>query len=345
MAAAVEQAADSWPAFLAVHHNPKPRHPRSMPRWVYELKSFVDPARLRRAKAVRDLLASTTNPIDHLHFMSQLAVGDVDAVLRSGIRFSVTIDSTWFQTRGFYGEMGPGTKRWWTRNIAHERVVFDNADFVAVTSEWAGNSLIEDFGLDDARILHMPFPILGVGQGTTRIVDAETKVITFIGNDFERKGGSELVRWHQSNFANEAELHIVSAAPRPPWTANLKGVVWHGEKDNRLVRTEILPRATVLALPSTADLSPFVLTEAAAAGVPAVTSNLAGIPELVLHDKTGFCIDPSDEAGFIKALYRLLHDQSLNEEMGQAARQHYETNLETTVLTNRLFERISSSLK
>jgi glycosyltransferase involved in cell wall biosynthesis len=66
-----------------------------------------------------------------------------------------------------------------------------------------------------------------------------------------------------------------------------------------------------------------VLLEAAAAGVPAIAARIAGVPELVIEDKTGLLFDlqkADDLAG--KANWAWTHPAEM-EAMGSAARQLY----------------------
>ncbi|UCE66723.1 MAG: glycosyltransferase family 4 protein [Candidatus Zixiibacteriota bacterium] len=62
-----------------------------------------------------------------------------------------------------------------------------------------------------------------------------------------------------------------------------------------------------------------VYLEAAAQGVPSIASRIGGIPEVVLHEKTGLLIEPADVSGMVQALTRLLKDMPYRERLGRAA--------------------------
>jgi hypothetical protein len=277
--------------------------------------------------------------IDHIHFMGHLVA--VPSVLDElGVPFSVTLDSTEISNRRDLRRYG------WPQSSIASRVrlraesdVLGRAEFVCATSMWARRSVIDDYGVPPHRVHLNPFPL--AGRAAPRRVDASW--LTFIGNAFYRKSGERLVRWHQGHLGARAELHIVSQDPAAQRYRSLPGVVLHPDADNDIVRQQILPRTAVLALPTRYDQSPIVLSEAAAAGVPAVASDLAGIPEQLLDGQTGFLVDARDDAGFVAAIDRLLSDRDLAARMGRAARVHYERELRAETSLRRLHALIATS--
>jgi glycosyltransferase involved in cell wall biosynthesis len=80
----------------------------------------------------------------------------------------------------------------------------------------------------------------------------------------------------------------------------------------------------VLVLPTTGDALPRVVKEAMAHGRPVVASAVGGVPELVVHGRTGLLAPPGDVPAFAESLGALLADRSLAAAMGQAGRQRVE---------------------
>ena len=60
------------------------------------------------------------------------------------------------------------------------------------------------------------------------------------------------------------------------------------------------------------------LVDAMAAAKPIVATATGGIPEVVVHDATGFLVPPRDHAAMADAIVRLLKDPALRRRMGQA---------------------------
>jgi glycosyltransferase involved in cell wall biosynthesis len=83
---------------------------------------------------------------------------------------------------------------------------------------------------------------------------------------------------------------------------------------------ELLNDTDILILPSFAEGVPVVLMEAMAAEVPVITSQIAGIPELVDHGVSGLLIPPGDENALAQSIDRLLADGALRRKMGKAGR-------------------------
>jgi len=85
-------------------------------------------------------------------------------------------------------------------------------------------------------------------------------------------------------------------------------------------------RATVFCLPcrisadGDRDGIPNVLVEAMASGVPVVTTDVSGIPEVVAHEQTGLVVPPDDPAATAEALLRIHRDAALARRVAEAGR-------------------------
>jgi colanic acid/amylovoran biosynthesis glycosyltransferase len=77
---------------------------------------------------------------------------------------------------------------------------------------------------------------------------------------------------------------------------------------------------SVVAKGGDTDGLPNVVLEAMAAAVPVIGSNLAGIPEAVRQEETGFLVPPGDPSAIAAAARRLLRDAGLRRRFGLAAR-------------------------
>jgi glycosyltransferase involved in cell wall biosynthesis len=68
------------------------------------------------------------------------------------------------------------------------------------------------------------------------------------------------------------------------------------------------------------DGLPQMLMEAMACGLPAVSTRLVGIPDLVRHEETGLLAESGDAAGLADALMRLEADPALADRLAEAGR-------------------------
>ena len=84
--------------------------------------------------------------------------------------------------------------------------------------------------------------------------------------------------------------------------------------------------ASVCVLTSDHEGTPNVLLEAMASGLPVVTANVGGVPDIVQHGQTGFLLEPDDITGFAATLAELTKNPRLRTEMGRRARAFVEEN-------------------
>ena len=144
------------------------------------------------------------------------------------------------------------------------------------------------------------------------------KRILFVGNDFDRKGGQELLQVFLERFQDEAELHLVTNAPVNSDHPNI-----HIHRKIEAYSPEWLSlyaTASLFVLPTRHDAFALAIIEAMAAGLPIITTNINAIPELVSDGKTGLLIEPLNQDALARSLTRLLDDADLSHQMGMAGR-------------------------
>jgi colanic acid/amylovoran biosynthesis glycosyltransferase len=83
---------------------------------------------------------------------------------------------------------------------------------------------------------------------------------------------------------------------------------------------QYLHNSDIFVLPSFSEGLPVALMEALAAGVPVVTTAIAGISELVENGINGYLVPPGTVEPLKKRLIQLLEDADLRQRMGQAGR-------------------------
>jgi len=69
------------------------------------------------------------------------------------------------------------------------------------------------------------------------------------------------------------------------------------------------------------DILPTVIIEAMAAGLPVVSTRLAGVPEMVVAGETGLLVEPGDVPALGDAIAQLANDRPLTSRLGEAGRQ------------------------
>lgn len=77
----------------------------------------------------------------------------------------------------------------------------------------------------------------------------------------------------------------------------------------------------IFVMASFAEGIPVVLMEAMAMEIPAVATYVAGIPELIDHQRTGMLVPASDSCALARAIASLIRDPQLARSLGMAGRQ------------------------
>jgi glycosyltransferase involved in cell wall biosynthesis len=241
-------------------------------------------------------------------------------VVRTGWRgavsvmFDADVRQAKHQRRGM---TQPTVERAYRNLLEDEATVVRRADRLWSMSAWAAERMAGSYDVDAAAIGIVPPVRTVVPRDWSAAPPSDKARIAFVGNDLRRKGADRLIRWHHELWRDRAELHVFTTAPRP--RRSTADVVWHESVPNREIVTKHLRSMDMFVMPTTSDMSPYAVSEAAAAGLPVVSSAVGAIDELVDDGRTGYLLDPSDDRAYIAAIERLF-DPALRRRMGEAAR-------------------------
>ena len=100
---------------------------------------------------------------------------------------------------------------------------------------------------------------------------------------------------------------------------------------------EYYQKMSIFIAVSTRESFGVSILEAAACEVPAITSDVGGLPEVNKHNETGLVISPKSPGELAKAIKKLVNNNSLRERMGKKARQrviqefNWETNIQKMI--------------
>jgi glycosyltransferase involved in cell wall biosynthesis len=95
-----------------------------------------------------------------------------------------------------------------------------------------------------------------------------------------------------------------------------------GSYDGAVGCSAFMRTLDVFVLPSFAEGTSKSVIEAMAHGLPIITTNVGGSPDLLTQD-AGILVPPGDSAALAEAMQRLASDPLLRKRMGQAARERY----------------------
>lgn len=100
----------------------------------------------------------------------------------------------------------------------------------------------------------------------------------------------------------------------------LLGTLAHEQVISHYARADLFMLGCRIAPNMDRDGIPNVLAEAMAMGVPVVVPGVSGIPELVVHEKSGILVPPEDPRALALAAERVMKDPTLREQLIQGGR-------------------------
>ena len=78
-----------------------------------------------------------------------------------------------------------------------------------------------------------------------------------------------------------------------------------------------MKKSEILVLPSYSEGFPLVIAEAMACGLPIVTTNVRGLPEIVKDGENGYLVEPGDCEALAKSMRLLLEDRKKRQEISK----------------------------
>lgn len=199
------------------------------------------------------------------------------------------------------------------------RFIYRRAAHIVAWSEMVRRSLVEDYGVDKARVSVIPngIDVAAWQQPPTRAAADDVRVL-FVGGEFERKGGRDLLEVAASTGMADVRFDLVTKSDVGDTPANV--VVHRDLEATSDGLRELYRRASVFVLPTYADFSPNVLCEAMAMGLPVISTTVGAIGEIIVDGRTGFLVQPGDVDALRAHLRELIADPELRALMGRQAR-------------------------
>lgn len=295
-------------------------------RWhPVRLISFLDrPYYYGAKKKYLDWIASRqleTGRYDLFHSWSGDCLHSLRVAKRRGIPSLVEIP-TWHRDRGktVRPPLAPTSKRTWKDNLLLERERFleeyELADLLVVLSDKAADTFRVQ-GFSEDKLYYLPR-----GVDVERFQPGKRPPLfraIFSGALIERKGIHHLLEaWHRLDLT-DAELWLVGSVhdeAKPHlqrfWRDNIRVVGFAKDVEN------YLSKSTVHIFPSTCEGSAKVTYEAAACGLPQITTREAG--DVIQDGIEGIIIPPGNVDRLADAILYLYENPEIVERMSIAAR-------------------------
>jgi glycosyltransferase involved in cell wall biosynthesis len=215
--------------------------------------------------------------------------------------------------------------------------LIDSASAVVTESDYSAALLRAQFPQNSKKILRI-YNGIDVSQFHQPSFDACTPLIISVGRLVEKKGFADLIEacWRLNERGLSFRCEIIGEGPLED---SLRAQIAKSELESlvRLVgpqtQDEIARRlstATVFCLPCVVeqgggrDNLPTVIAEAMASALPVVSTPIAGVPEMVTDNVSGFLVPPGDPAALADALNKVVGDKKLARRFGEHGRERAE---------------------
>ncbi len=294
-----------------------------------------------RAGFRADRIVSSMNKqtrLDALFFHTQVPAILAQRWLRR-LPVIVSLDATPIQydeLGAFYKhEKGPA----WLETLKWRinRDCFRSARRLVAWAEWTKRGLIDGYDVPAEKIEVIP-PGVNVADWRRPMPRGRHEgpiKILFVGGNLERKGGLVLLEAFRALSDLDLELHLVTKdlpAPEP------RVFVYNGMSANSQPLKDLYHSCDVFALPTFGDCLPMVLSEAGASQMAIVSTNVAGIPEIVRDSDTGLTVPVGDAAALAAALRELATNSDLRLDIGQRAMDHVARHYNARTNADRLLQ-------
>lgn len=223
------------------------------------------------------------------------------AWLETPIPKVIYIDATFNSMLDFYPEF----------KILHPNCIFqgeflekkslDTAQMIFLSSSWAVNSAINHYRIPHQKIKEIPF---GSNFEFELQRDEIIQLISskkgpeihllFVGVNWERKGGNKAlaIQKELNNKGIITFLHCVGTAPIESHINVISyGFIDKNSSSGILLLTSLYKKCHFLILPTLADCTPIVISEANSFGVPCLSHDIGGIPSILLNNINGNCFE------------------------------------------------------
>jgi len=158
-------------------------------------------------------------------------------------------------------------------------------------------------------------------RSPAEITEDAPNLILFVGRVVDGKGIFDLIA---AVAALDTDARLLIAGEGPAADDVEAEIRRHSLDDIHLLGyrndiPELLAGTDVLVLPSYREGTPRVITEAMAAGVPSIATDIAGIPDQITHGENGLLIEPGDVDALTEHIEYLLTNPTVLQAMSEEA--------------------------
>jgi glycosyltransferase involved in cell wall biosynthesis len=185
----------------------------------------------------------------------------------------------------------------------------------------------KSYSVQNAAVIHNPVPI-DVEQTAGAVTrNGDGVKALFLGFLIKSKGIYDMIEMAKKFETDALPIKIIVGGKgeeeknflqkiKDENLSNLEYMGWvSGEQKINLYKGSDL-----LLLPSYKEGMPMVILEGMSFGLPVVSSNIAGIPDMVVDGENGYLLAPGDIDGYVEKITKMVQDPFLRKKFGEKSR-------------------------
>jgi glycosyltransferase involved in cell wall biosynthesis len=220
--------------------------------------------------------------------------------------------------------------------ISHSsaKKIISNAAIKIYPSQWAKNSAIQDYNADPTSVFTVPY-----GANIDHIPSRQDVLtekphdccqLLMVGGDWDRKGGDIAVQTVEelARRGIPCNFNVIGNCPIEHPLVNSVGYLNKASLEENKRYRDLWAQSHFFLLPTKAECFGMVFSEAAAWGLPSISTSTGGIPDAIKNNETGklLPVDSSPEL-FAETIEHLWNDTIAYKSMSTKARDRFESTL------------------
>jgi glycosyltransferase involved in cell wall biosynthesis len=231
------------------------------------------------------------------------------------------------------------TNPWWRSKLRLKAELWAarQSSLHVTFSNWQASILVDKCGISPDRVhaIHTGLDLSQWPKPFPKPTNVRPSIL-FVGGDLTRKGGDILLRVFREHFSGKATLDIVTATAVDVVHPDIR--IHNGLVSGNAQLKALYAKADIFALPTRADLSPWVCLEAMASGTATIATDVGGVGDMVRDGVTGRLIKLEDPIALRLALDQLIENAPLRRYMGVEARRAVERDFDASINVQRILD-------
>jgi glycosyltransferase involved in cell wall biosynthesis len=314
---------------------------------IYKIKSLYykltnrEYLRFREPRVVRSMAKNILRKIKGKQLDALISAGSLEiSMLDTKIPIIFWTDATFEDLLDYYPDCTNLPKSNVKDAQYLEQEAFNRSSLAIFSSDWAAASAMKHYDINPNKIRVVQFGANldnppSYEEIRERIENKDQMVckFLFLGVHWYRKGGDialETIK-ELNKIGVKAELHVVGCSPdipNKPDFVTIYGYLKKSIPEEKEIIEKLYRESHFLILPSRADCTPIVFSEANANGLPAISSNEGGITSVIKSGLNGetfeINVDPENIAKYIAEQFT---DYKKYKTLAYSSYQEYQTRL------------------